>query len=447
MGSAFYGPYEVDAFGRPVVLTDLYKRYPYPYIGVIFLFETIRSSGVTLLPEDGETWVITFTNDDLGKVIERNTLTYDAASDCLVDEDGVNALCGLYIAEGTSEHIVRVLAITYYTQCIDEVGYHLDVTMDDGSTPPGAPYVFTASRFRPSIAAVYNAGSVIPELPGDNFTNPGTPRVEPGHTPMQVDVEDDLGCGERLEDGTDVTVENRIIKGSGGHSHFLDQAGTVHGDGTYTARNVADTVIAPYKITGSVNQYGSFKADYTAGKLGVTEAIDVTVVREPRPLEPDEIRLEKQDASELDIKVPGLVHMSPSDQNAFVYKYGGGCPHLPPAAQYGTESLYVRVRALNSYYKSLTGDDLSYNDASLPFGGLFENEGGGARDAPCHQSHRRGIDVDINSVDKQGASIYQPVMIRGVQSTAYHELEQKAKKIMQMQPVREPTIHFRVMFF
>lgn len=173
----------------------------------------------------------------------------------------------------------------------------------------------------------------------------------------------------------------------------------------------------------------------------------MTVTRAPRTNEPDELRLDKRDASEFDIKVPGLVHMAPSDQNAFVYRYLGGCPHDPPAAQYGTEDLYVRLRALNSYYKSLTGDDLSYNDASLPFGGFFDNEAGGGRDAGCHQSHRRGIDVDINSADKQRASVYQPIVIRGRQTTAYQALERKAIRDMQMQPVEEPTIHFRVMFF
>ena len=287
----------------------------------------------------------------------------------------------------------------------------------------------------------------MPELPGDNFTTPGTPHVSPGVTPVKVNIEDDLGCHERLEDGTQVTLVNRIVKGTGGHSHFLDYAGDVHGDGKYTARKVTDTVIAPYEISGPVDPYGAFAADYTAGDLGVAEALDVTVVRAPRTNEPDELRLKKRDASELDIKVPGLVHMAPSDQNPFVYRYLGGCPHDPPAAQYGTEDLYVRLRALNSYYKSLTGDDLSYNDASLPFGGFFDNEAGGGRDAGWHQSHRRGIDVDINSADKQGRSVSQLISVNGYSKSAFTVLKRKAVEVMQMQQVDEPTLHFRVMFF
>jgi len=287
----------------------------------------------------------------------------------------------------------------------------------------------------------------VPELPGDNFTTPGTPHVSPGVTPVKVNIEDDLGCHERLEDGTQVTLVNRIVKGTGGHSHFLDYAGDVHGDGKYTARKVTDTVIAPYEISGPVDPYGAFAADYTAGDLGVAEALDVTVVRAPRTNEPDELRLKKRDASELDIKVPGLVHMAPSDQNPFVYRYLGGCPHDPPAAQYGTEDLYVRLRALNSYYKSLTGDDLSYNDASLPFGGFFDNEAGGGRDAGWHQSHRRGIDVDINSADKQGRSVSQLISVNGYSKSAFTVLKRKAVEVMQMQQVDEPTLHFRVMFF
>jgi hypothetical protein len=445
--SAFYGPYEVDMYGRPVALDDLYRRYPYPYIGVIFLFQTTRSSSLTLLPEDGETWVLTFINEELGRVIGRTALTYDAATDCLVDEDGYRPICGLYIPPGVNETRTKVLTISYYTRCIDEVGYHIGVTMNDGSSPPGAPYQFMASRFRPAIASVSHADHLLPELPGDNFTTPGTPHIDPGKTPVQIAVEDDLGCHERLEDGTQVTLENRILKGSGGHSHFLDVAGDVHGDGKYTVRSAADTIVETYEVTGPVDQYGTFTADYTAGRLGVTEAIDVTVTREPRENEPDEIRLERRDASELDIKVPGLMHMAPSDQNAFVYQYGGGCPHDPPAAQYGTESLYNAVRALNSYYKSLTGDDLSYNDASLPFGGLFDNKGGGGRDAGCHQSHRRGIDVDINSADKQGKSVSQLIAVNGYSKSAFQTLKRKAVEVMQVQQVDEPTIHFRVMFF
>jgi len=32
--SAFYGPYQVDLYGRPVALNNIYCRYPYPSHGL-----------------------------------------------------------------------------------------------------------------------------------------------------------------------------------------------------------------------------------------------------------------------------------------------------------------------------------------------------------------------------------------------------------------------------
>ncbi len=70
--------------------------------------------------------------------------------------------------------------------------------------------------------------------------------------------------------------------------------------------------------------------------------------------------------------------------------------------RYVTPEMGVRLTTLNDYYRLWTGNHLSFNDASLPYGGFFGNAGGGGLDSRCHYSHRRGIDIDVNSEDWSG---------------------------------------------
>lgn len=57
-----------------------------------------------------------------------------------------------------------------------------------------------------------------------------------------------------------------------------------------------------------------------------------------------------------------------------------------------TNIFYLRTQDQNG----VNGIRLSLNDASLPFGGLLDN-GTADRSSKCHETHRTGVDIDINT--------------------------------------------------
>jgi hypothetical protein len=65
---------------------------------------------------------------------------------------------------------------------------------------------------------------------------------------------------------------------------------------------------------------------------------------------------------------------------------------------------------LDQEYRERFTHRISFNDASLQFGGLLDNKTfeddngtvtGGGRDNLCHDSHHRGVDIDVNREDEQ----------------------------------------------
>ena len=66
---------------------------------------------------------------------------------------------------------------------------------------------------------------------------------------------------------------------------------------------------------------------------------------------------------------------------------------------YGTGATNRRLAELLALYQQFYGAGLYVNDMSLPKGGLFDISG---HWVPAHQSHRRGIDVDMHIRDTKG---------------------------------------------
>lgn len=361
-----------------------------------------------------------------------------------MDEAGTRAICGLYPENGTELHY---LSIAYNTRCIDEVRHSIGVTMNDGSSPDGASFDFVAQRFRPKLINMQIPDSISPELPGDPFASIRVPSQDPGQAHISFRVVDDYDC-QRLLGSTEIEISNRVVSGSSGHAHFGTDD---QGSGRYIPQNESDQFESgiPYEIAGKTDDQSIFDTLYEAGDLGVTENVRITMIRPPRENEPDEIRVTKN--VDLDIKVSGLVRLQPSSVDPFIFAYGGSCPH--PAEEGGSPSQqYVTVLAeaqfilIDRIYNELTGNHLSFNDASLPFGGRFENQSGNGRDANCHSSHRRGIDIDVNNaVNAQGLNMEREITYRSVPFTAVDLLTAEVHGRLQVERLPEEPIHYRYM--
>lgn len=222
-------------------------------------------------------------------------------------------------------------------------------------------------------------------------------------------VRDHLGCNRPLE-GVEVTLKNTIEPHGGGHTHF--ESSDEPGSGTYAPRQYGGTVSDAHAITGVRASDGIYQATYTAGVLGVGEKIEVTASL-PKAMDPfEEPAVSDQAEAGLDIRVEGLVELVPGENGEFVFRDGGTCPHPTgtpnvSTATWMTPELRSRPVVLAGLYTHLTDGTLSFNDASLPNGGFYDNQGGFGRNSGCHKSHRRGIDIDVNTkADGSGRAMH-----------------------------------------
>lgn len=99
---------------------------------------------------------------------------------------------------------------------------------------------------------------------------------------------------------------------------------------------------------------------------------------------------------------------------------------------------------LDGIYSHITsGRRLSLNDASLPYGGLFDK--GQRAGRPCHQSHRRGIDIDINHQDSQAFDVRsETTMVNGKSVPLKERLIRLARLLDLYEVPEELSFHLRV---
>ena len=102
-----------------------------------------------------------------------------------------------------------------------------------------------------------------------------------------------------------------------------------------------------------------------------------------------------------------------------------------------------RLAILTSAYEAKFGNRLSFNDASINFGGVFDNKNNTGRDNLCHQSHRQGNDIDLNQWDEKGESLYmKDYSLNGVFKSRLRFVTRFAKKLGLVKVVEGP-IHYR----
>lgn len=264
---------------------------------------------------------------------------------------------------------------------------------------------FSPTRYTPVIYGVAAKDSISPKLLGDNFASKYMQTINPESTLVFVQVAGIAGnkqqCLTPLPDAT-VKISNTITPSSGGHDHF--SSNNELGTGTYTPLGSSD-ILDPGNlatngtvIEGKSLSDGSFYTFYTAGDFGVNETLTVEARRDATTI--DDERKSDPVTYTIDIKAPNLVELPEGILDGqFSFRYGGSCVHNP-TARWVVSGLKTRLIIMDALYKNKFGHRLSFNDASVKFGGVFDNGKNGGRDSLCHKSHRRGNDIDVNSADE-----------------------------------------------
>lgn len=110
-----------------------------------------------------------------------------------------------------------------------------------------------------------------------------------------------------------------------------------------------------------------------------------------------------------------------------------------------------RLVVLDAMYKAKFGHRLSFNDASLKFGGVIDNNTGskekpkpGGRDSICHVSHRRGVDIDVNKTDEGKLNVVEEIIeINGERYLIEDYINDVAVRLGLKRIEEKSSIHFR----
>lgn len=120
-----------------------------------------------------------------------------------------------------------------------------------------------------------------------------------------------------------------------------------------------------------------FKAPTNSGRYSISATIDTSILF---------------DSVSLDVKVPQLVEL-PNSPGEYLKARNPDLWHFDSASYFGTTYLISALRRVASEYKARTNSSLSFNDLSLPWGGLFDVSG---QWTPSHVLHRQGRSADLN---------------------------------------------------
>lgn len=326
--------------------------------------------------------------------------------------------------------------------CATEGKYRLRVLFNGEQIGEGD---FSPSRFTPEIDNVWiNEPAIQPEFKAYN--------IDGESTEIYVQVVGVAGpdkqCRQSLPDAI-VKLTNTITPNTGGHEHFSDE--NELGTGEYipfSSKDILDPDTPKTNktvIEGEINSTGIFFTEYKAGEFGVNETITLEARRDAT--DTDLERKSKEATETLDIKVSNLAVMPEgSEDGQFKFVFGGTCAHNPEA-RWVIPGMKSRLVLLDSFYRSKFGSRLSFNDASLKFGGMFDNGDNGGRDSSCHQSHRRGNDIDVNQVDEGGVNIRTREYAgeNGEVRTRIYYIADKARQFGLEQVPENNSIHYRYM--
>ena len=268
---------------------------------------------------------------------------------------------------------------------------------------------------------------------------PAQPHVIPADAGIQLRF-----CHSGLRD-RQATYRARIVPQSGSHKHFVSDAEI--GTGKYTNSNpvILSSTDADTAITSTTDADGEFFAVYASGEWGVREKVTVTVTN-------PETNEGLETTGAFDIRVPDLIPLK-HDGSLYLLKgsYSGTCDQQHNDGPTSRRSHYLKTNVLNSIenvandYFSRTGAKLSFNDASLEYGGFFDYGDNANRTKRCHKSHRRGIDIDINSIDGLNRDIWFDFYLGPNKCVIllFEDLERRAIIHGGRRIVEDNSIHYR----
>lgn len=463
----FEAPYQLSPSKEltPVLLEGdaLYERETYEAIGTLF---TLLVDSFDAFPEDGDTWFISFDLQEPERRLSVIEVRYDAEQDCLLFE-GSPFLCEIRSRVEEEGGIVRYRTFLFFNaQCVPTEDYVLAIEFQPGGGTrdelEGSPLPFRPTTFPVGEPVLQLSSSRIhPHIPAfsQGPALSSNPEIPAGQTLLVIAVRDGIetpegtNCGVALPD-IPVDVEATIVAESGSHLHFkeADEPGT--GEFHDVAGNEEPITIdeSGVKFSGKTNTQGAVFGAYQAGVYGVEESFQVTVTDPER----DE---SKTVSINVEIQVPGLV---PLDESGALYTLRGsfspGCGdnvHNRSAtdrlSHFVTPGMKSFAGELASQFMELEDIKLSYNDASLEFGGFFD-KGAADRNAKCHTTHRHGVDLDVNAssldypvCDEGGArTIHCPAKSsadpRHLQVDMLHIIARR----LGAYKMKESTIHYRL---
>ncbi|MBI2380901.1 MAG: hypothetical protein HYV16_09120 [Gammaproteobacteria bacterium] len=312
-----------------------------------------------------------------GREVHRETATYQGEPSRCWGNPGIP--CG---------HAGGLWAAVYL-KCAKEVEY--SVELEQNGFPLGRK-TFRPTRFRPMVDPdeLRYTASIQPKL-----DRSGIGEV----SPIALYVTDDLDCGEPLAD-VKVKLSSHIQPGTNGHAHFAsaDEVGS----GEFQNTDGASTLNSATEIEGKTRANGFYATAYQAKDWALSERIEVELLR---PATADDPELAGPTTTfNLDIKLSNLINVLDLGGSVLTTADGGTCPHEPQPRHmtFLAASLVVKIA---TEYQLETEAKISVNDASLPWGGIIDNKHANGKDASCHVSHRKGIDIDINRVDSTGHDI------------------------------------------
>lgn len=411
----FVAPIEfMTPTGAEQVFTDgVYERDTYDGLGADFPMTVDKNTN----PGDGDRWVLSIEDSATNVRVGEATLSYDLASDCFLFQ-GSPVLCGVRVPPDSNRSFLIDFPIFFFAQCIRVRDYRMIGEFFPGGTSTGellgnSPIAFQPTQFPIGVPElVVNQTTLRPLIPRFPIS-PGGPNDTPGRfnpeipgdsTAISVRVEDAIvrlqggNCGVAVAN-VPLTLKTTVIPMSGGHDHF--NSSTTPGTGTFSP--VPFLVPQPTvstdatQISGQTDVNGNFFAIYNAGDTtvnGNTVTGGEFGVQETLTVEAQDLRrgITQTTDKNLAITVPDLVPMLSDGSHYILAGTGGACdtPHNPDPfnmaarqSHYVTRTLFGRLIELSNRYFIGTADEngqngamLSFNDASLPLGGVFDDGSG-----------------------------------------------------------------------
>jgi len=182
-----------------------------------------------------------------------------------------------------------------------------------------------------------------------------------------------------------LSVERASV-GFGGHDH----------DAAFTTATSTRPLGTVGKVTD--NGDGTYTATYTAPKIA---AEDIIVAKVSKGTQSKQAK-----SATITAQVSGLVKFNAVKPHSLIggtTKHHGPPKNTPDNNHFATTTTNAKITKLLTLYNKKHASGLYVNDMSLPKGGLFDV--GATRWSSPHLSHRRGIDMDMHTMDVKGKII------------------------------------------